>query len=146
MPYGISRKVGGDTPALDKKVEDCVARLTAKGYSKVSAIKICKVSVQKKAAKSSSAQSAATNQTQPQTHSTPPQTLSVQNVAAPAQAPAAPQKGAVPPALARYQAERRAHTAPPTSTAPQATAAPAKAKRKLPPALVAHQFKKKGAK
>lgn len=137
MPYGIARSVGGDTPALDKKVEDCIARLTAKGYSKLSALKICKVSVQKKAAKQNAAP------TQPQTQPTPPQTVSVQNVSAPAQASAAPQKGAVPPALARYQAERRAHTAPPTSTAPQNT--PAKAKRKLPAALVAHQFKKKGA-
>jgi len=145
MPYGISKQVGGDTPALDKKVEDCVARLTGKGYSKKSAILICKKSVQDKAAKASAAPTPAQPVAQA-ARSTPPQTVSVQKVAAPAQAPAAPQpapqKGAVPPALARYQAERRAHTAPPTSTA----AAPQKAKRKLPPALVAHQFKKKGAK
>lgn len=52
MPYGLAKSVGGDTAALDSKMEDCVSRLQAKGYSKVSAIKICKVSIQRKAAKS----------------------------------------------------------------------------------------------
>lgn len=51
MPYGLAKSVGGDTPELNAKVEACVNRLTAKGYSKVSAIKICKVSIQRKAAK-----------------------------------------------------------------------------------------------
>ena len=52
MPYGMSKASGGDTQANDAKMEDCVSRLQAKGYSKVSAIKICKVSIQRKAAKS----------------------------------------------------------------------------------------------
>lgn len=51
MPYGLAKAVGGDTPALDAKMEDCVNRLQAKGYSKVTAIKVCKASIQRAAAK-----------------------------------------------------------------------------------------------
>lgn len=51
MPYGVAKAAGGDNAANDSKMEDCVSRLTAKGYSKVSAIKICKVSIQRKAEK-----------------------------------------------------------------------------------------------
>lgn len=50
MPYGMSKKTGGDTPAVDAKMERCVASLMDKGHSKVSAIKICKASLQKAAA------------------------------------------------------------------------------------------------
>lgn len=42
MPYG------GTTPEQDKKIERCVAHLTAGGRDKVSAIKICKASILKK--------------------------------------------------------------------------------------------------
>lgn len=51
MPYGLAKDVGGDSPELDKKMEDCVTKLTDKGYSKQSAIRICKVSIQNKARK-----------------------------------------------------------------------------------------------
>lgn len=36
---------GGDTPALDAKMERCVADLVDQGYDKVAAIKICKTSI-----------------------------------------------------------------------------------------------------
>lgn len=51
MPYGVAKKAGGDSQANDAKMESCVSRLQAKGYSKVSAIKICKTSIARKAAK-----------------------------------------------------------------------------------------------
>lgn len=46
MPYGVSKKLGGDTPANDAKMERCVASLVQKGYDKVAAIRICKSSMQ----------------------------------------------------------------------------------------------------
>jgi len=46
MPYGIAKKVGGDTAATDSKMERCVADVMAKGHSKQSAIRICKTSIQ----------------------------------------------------------------------------------------------------
>ena len=45
MPYGVPRSAGGDTAANDARVERCVKRLQAKGYSKVSSIKLCKASM-----------------------------------------------------------------------------------------------------
>jgi len=51
MPYGIAKRLGGDTPAVDAKMEDCVSTLMKKGYSKQSAIRICKASIQKRLAK-----------------------------------------------------------------------------------------------
>ena len=51
MPYGLKKSVGGDSPALDAKMERCVANLQAQGHDKVSAIRICKVSIQRAAAK-----------------------------------------------------------------------------------------------
>jgi hypothetical protein len=46
MPYGLSKRSGGDTPARDAKMERCVAQLQARGKSKLSAILICKASLQ----------------------------------------------------------------------------------------------------
>lgn len=51
MPYGVAKAAGGDSPQNDALMERCVEKLQAKGYSKVSAIKICKTSVQRKAEK-----------------------------------------------------------------------------------------------
>lgn len=46
MPYGVSKKAGGDSPENDAKMERCVADLQRKGYDKVAAIRICKSSIQ----------------------------------------------------------------------------------------------------
>lgn len=51
MPYGVSKGVGGDNPTNDSLMERCVADLTAKGTDKVSAIRICKASIQRSLAK-----------------------------------------------------------------------------------------------
>lgn len=45
MPYGISKKVGGDTQAVDSKMERCVSDVIKTGKDKVTAIKICKSSI-----------------------------------------------------------------------------------------------------
>jgi hypothetical protein len=42
LPYGVSKKAGGDSADNDAKMERCVADVMAKGHDKVSAIKICK--------------------------------------------------------------------------------------------------------
>lgn len=43
MPYGIPKKVGGDSPENVRKMDDCVnAVMKHKGYSKSRAIAICK--------------------------------------------------------------------------------------------------------
>ena len=47
MPYGVSKEAGGDSPENDAKMEDCVAQVMKQGHSKVSAIKICKISIQR---------------------------------------------------------------------------------------------------
>ena len=47
MPYGLSRKIGGDTPGNDAKMERCVQELMAQGKSKLSAILLCKASIDK---------------------------------------------------------------------------------------------------
>lgn len=52
MPYGFPKKLGGDSPSNDAKMEACVARVMATGKDKVTAIKICKVSIAMKKAKS----------------------------------------------------------------------------------------------
>jgi hypothetical protein len=44
-PYGVPHEAGGDTPANDAKMERSVAALMAKGYNKVSAIQIAKVTL-----------------------------------------------------------------------------------------------------
>lgn len=51
MPYGVAKDIGGDNAENDAKMERCVAANTAKGYSKESAIRICKVSIQNAARK-----------------------------------------------------------------------------------------------
>lgn len=45
MPYGMSKKIGGDTPAIDAVMERCVSDVMGQGHSKQSAIRICKVSI-----------------------------------------------------------------------------------------------------
>lgn len=47
MPYGISKKVGGDSAENDAKMERCVQKLMAQGKSKLSAVLICKASIDK---------------------------------------------------------------------------------------------------
>ena len=47
MPYGVSKEAGGDSASNDRKMERCVAHVMGKGKSKVSAIRICKVAIQK---------------------------------------------------------------------------------------------------
>lgn len=46
MPYGLSKKTGGDTPSNDAKMEACVQRVMAEGKDKLHAILICKASIQ----------------------------------------------------------------------------------------------------
>jgi hypothetical protein len=48
MPYGIAKELGGDTASNDAKLEACIAKVMAKGASKISAIKICKASMRGK--------------------------------------------------------------------------------------------------
>jgi hypothetical protein len=47
MPYGVAKKAGGDSAANDKRMEDCVQAILAKGRitDKVSAIRICKTTL-----------------------------------------------------------------------------------------------------
>lgn len=47
MPYGISKKVGGDTPATTARMVRCIQDLQQQGHSKLSAILICKTSIQR---------------------------------------------------------------------------------------------------
>ena len=42
MPYGMKN---GDTPEKDAKMESCVRDLMSQGHDKISAIKICKSSI-----------------------------------------------------------------------------------------------------
>ena len=49
MPYGVSKKVGGDSPANDAKMERMVSAIEKSGQDKVSAIKIAKASLDKHA-------------------------------------------------------------------------------------------------
>jgi hypothetical protein len=51
MPYGIAKKAGGDSKANDAKMERCVSDLTKQGKPKLTAILICKSSIQKSAKK-----------------------------------------------------------------------------------------------
>jgi len=51
MPYGMSKKSGGDSAANDAKMERCVQRLVSDGRDKVSAIRICKAAIQRSAMK-----------------------------------------------------------------------------------------------
>lgn len=49
MPYGFSKALGGDSAANDAKMERCVQQVMAQGHDKVSAIRICKVALQRSA-------------------------------------------------------------------------------------------------
>lgn len=48
MPYGLSKKIGGDTAANDARMERCIQDVMRQGKSKLSAILICKASIQRK--------------------------------------------------------------------------------------------------
>lgn len=48
MPYGISKKIGGDSPSNVKWMERCVKRvMTNEGFSKGRAIAVCKTTLKK---------------------------------------------------------------------------------------------------
>ena len=47
VPYGIKKSLGGDTAATDARVARCVQDLQQQGHSKLSAILICKASIQR---------------------------------------------------------------------------------------------------
>jgi len=49
VPYGVARAAGGDSAANDAKMERCVQQVMAQGHDKVSAIRICKVAIQRAA-------------------------------------------------------------------------------------------------
>lgn len=51
MPYGFPKRYGGDSPENDAKMADCVNRVVASGRDKQSAIRICKASLIKAAAR-----------------------------------------------------------------------------------------------
>lgn len=48
MPYGISKKMGGDNKRNDRKMEKQVAGIMRSGVSKKSAIKIAKAQAKKR--------------------------------------------------------------------------------------------------
>lgn len=47
MPYGLSKKIGGDTATNNAKMERCIKHVMANGTPKLNAILICKSSIQK---------------------------------------------------------------------------------------------------
>lgn len=47
MPYGLAKKIGGDTAANDAKMERCIKSVMSKGTPKLNAILICKSAIQK---------------------------------------------------------------------------------------------------
>jgi len=51
MPYGLAKRIGGDTAANDARMKDCISAVMAKGTPKLNAILICKSSIQKKGTK-----------------------------------------------------------------------------------------------
>ena len=51
MPYGVAKKLGGDTAANDAWMQKCMADVQAKGHSKLSSILICKATMAKKKGK-----------------------------------------------------------------------------------------------
>jgi hypothetical protein len=51
MPYGVDKKLGGDSPENVKWMENCVAAVVQTGKSKQSAIAICKTQLAKKKSK-----------------------------------------------------------------------------------------------
>jgi hypothetical protein len=48
MPYGVDKKLGGDSPSNTKFMERCVADKVKKGKSKSEAIALCKYILRKK--------------------------------------------------------------------------------------------------
>lgn len=51
MPYGMAKRVGGDSPENDSLMERCVEQLMSQGKDKTSAIRICKASIQRSLAR-----------------------------------------------------------------------------------------------
>jgi hypothetical protein len=51
MPYGVAKKLGGDSAKNDAYMERCVAAVQKQGHSKVSAIRICKAGMRRKRSK-----------------------------------------------------------------------------------------------
>ncbi len=51
MPYGIAKRFGGDSPENDARMETQVAAIQRSGQDKVSAIKIAKAQMNKRALK-----------------------------------------------------------------------------------------------
>lgn len=51
MPYGISKDLGGDSPANVRWMEACVKKVMKGGKSKESAIAICKTQFRKSRSK-----------------------------------------------------------------------------------------------
>jgi len=52
MPYGFPKAQGGDSKENDALMEKCVSKVMGTGKSKESAIRICKVSIAMRKAKS----------------------------------------------------------------------------------------------
>lgn len=48
MPYGIAKKMGGDSRRNDRKMEKRVSAIQRSGHSKKSAIKIAKAAAKKR--------------------------------------------------------------------------------------------------
>jgi ribosomal protein S7 len=48
MPYGVDRKLGGDSNDNDKWMETCVTKVMRTGKDKSTAIAICKTTLKKK--------------------------------------------------------------------------------------------------
>ena len=46
MPYGLSKKIGGDNATNDQKMERCIQKVMGTGKNKLQAILICKSSLQ----------------------------------------------------------------------------------------------------
>lgn len=51
MPYGFSKRLGGDSPENDAAMEERVSAIQRSGKGKVSAIKIAKASLAKQLSK-----------------------------------------------------------------------------------------------
>lgn len=51
MPYGMSKKSGGDNATNDAKMERCVQHLVSQGRDEETATRICKAAIQRSAIK-----------------------------------------------------------------------------------------------
>ena len=47
MPYGVDKKLGGDSPENDSWMENCVKKVMKTGKDKGSAVAICKTTFKK---------------------------------------------------------------------------------------------------